>query len=589
MALSMKRTTYAGVVLLLVCGNLLFSGLVLAEDVGKPTPDSRMDWWRESRFGMFIHWGVYAVPAGTHDGKQIRHLGEWIMCNAKIPVARYKEYASEFNPVKYDPDAWMRMAKEAGMKYVVITAKHHDGFALFDSAVTDWDIVDATPYKKDLLAPLAEACREHDLKLGFYYSQAQDWTHKGGANNHWDPSHQGSMDDYIKNIAVPQVRELLTKYGDDIPAVLWWDTPNGMNPERARPLAEVLKLKPGIICNDRLGGGFSGDYETPEQNIPANALPGMEWETCMTMNGTWGYKSYLHNWKSSKNIIRTLAEINSKGGNFLLNVGPTAEGEIPQASIEILQAIGDWMKIYGESIYGSTAGPFRKLAWGCVSAMRQGDHTTLYLHVFDWPQDGRLLLPGLKNPILEARLLDGGNRLDASLEKNGVYVNLPMEAPDAADSVIELRIKGRPEVDHPSISAAADGSFVLGASDAVIHKSDDSGRHLPRIGPRGGVVEIYAWNNPKTWVTWDVDFDQPGSFLVKVTSGSVNNGQATIGVGDAVLAVTIPSNGSFKKHKTVTLGQLTIEKKGKSLLSLKPVVGKWANTSISNLILTPVQ
>src|SRR5262245_12071520 len=221
-----------------------------------PQSDARMKWWREARFGMFIHWGVYAVPAGSYKGQPVQGIGEWIMNRGRIPVAEYRQFARQFNPVKYDPDAWVRLAKEAGMKYIVITSKHHDGFALFDSKVTDWDVVRATPYGKDLLKPLAEACRRHGLKLGFYYSQAQDWNHPGGAasGGHWDTAQDGDMDAYLRQIAVPQVREVLSNYGPI--AVLWFDTPVNMTPERAALFLPLLKLQPGLIVNNRLGGGF---------------------------------------------------------------------------------------------------------------------------------------------------------------------------------------------------------------------------------------------------------------------------------------------------------------------------------------------
>jgi alpha-L-fucosidase len=229
--------------------------------------DARMKWWREARFGMFIHWGVYSVPAGTYNGKRIPGIGEWIMHNGKIPCAEYHEYAKQFNPVKYDPDEWVRIAKDAGMKYIVITSKHHDGFALFASKASRWNVVDATPYGKDLLKPLADACRRHGIRLGFYYSQAQDWNNPGGAaaGGHWDKAQDGDMTEYIRNVAVPQVREILTGYGDL--AVLWWDTPVDMTKERADLLIPLLKLRPGIINNNRLGGGYKGDTETPEQFI----------------------------------------------------------------------------------------------------------------------------------------------------------------------------------------------------------------------------------------------------------------------------------------------------------------------------------
>jgi alpha-L-fucosidase len=422
--------------------------------------DARMAWWRQARFGMFIHWGVYAVPAGTYKGKHIKGIGEWIMNQGRIPVAEYKEFAKQFNPVKYDPDAWVRLAKEAGMKYIVITSKHHDGFALFDSNVTDWDVVDATPYGKDLLKPLAEACRKHGIKLGFYYSQAQDWCHPGGAaiGGHWDNSQNGSMDEYIRNIAVPQVKEILTHYGDL--AVLWWDTPVDMTAERADMLQPLINLQPGIITNNRLGGGYQGDTETPEQHIPATGYKDRDWETCMTMNDTWGFKSYDNNWKSAKTLIRNLVDIASKGGNYLLNVGPTAEGEIPQPSIKRLQEIGRWMKVYGNSIYETTASPFARLPWGRCTKKEFVNGATLYLHVFDWPEDGKLLVPGLKNPIQQAYLMANLKTLKTSSEPQGVVVQLPEQPLDEIDTVVVLKVAGPLDIEKVSSTQAAKGEVL---------------------------------------------------------------------------------------------------------------------------------
>ncbi|HVW59106.1 MAG TPA: alpha-L-fucosidase, partial [Puia sp.] len=346
--------------------------------------DERMAWWREARFGMFIHWGVYALPAGTWQGHQVGHGGEWIMNRGKISVAGYQQMARQFNPVKYNPEAWVKMAKDAGMRYIVITAKHHDGFALFKTSASKWNVVDATAYGKDLLKPLVAACRKYGIRLGFYYSQAQDWNNLGGAaarkvasegwpnpdsaridaytlahSGHWDPAQTtDSMADYIDKVAVPQVRELLTNYGDV--AVLWWDTPTNMTDAFAEKLQAQLSLQPKIITNDRLKRpDFPGDYKTPEQKIPNLAdLDGKDWETCMTMNGTWGYKSYDNKWKTPTTLIHNLVDIASKGGNYLLNVGPTAEGEFPQGSIDDLKAIGAWMKVNSEAIYGTKASPF---------------------------------------------------------------------------------------------------------------------------------------------------------------------------------------------------------------------------------------
>jgi alpha-L-fucosidase len=220
----------------------------------KTLNDPKMDWWKEARFGMFIHWGLYAVPAGTYEGKQIPGIGEWIMNRGKIPMSVYQTYPTKFNPVKFNADAWVKLASEAGMKYLVITSKHHDGFAMFKSK-DPFNIVDATPFKKDPIKELAEACKKYKIRFGLYYSQAQDWNHPGGAasGGHWDSAQNGSMDKYIDEVAVPQVKEILDAYN---PAIIWWDTPTNMNPERATKLADLLKNRPDIITNNRLGGGY---------------------------------------------------------------------------------------------------------------------------------------------------------------------------------------------------------------------------------------------------------------------------------------------------------------------------------------------
>ena len=432
------------------------------------TQESRMKWWRDARFGMFIHWGVYAVPAGIYKGQKIERIGEWIMNRGKIPVAEYREFAKQFNPVLYDANEWVKMAKDAGMKYIVITAKHHDGFALFDSRATNWDMVDATPYKKDLLKPLAEACRRHGIKLGFYYSHAQDWTHPGGAairrvasegwanpdsaaidaytkanSGHWDPAQTTKpMAQYIDEIAVPQVKELLTNYGDV--AVFWWDTPTDMTDEYAAKLKALLQLQPMIVTNDRLKRpNYPGDYKTPEQRIPRlSELDGKDWETCMTMNETWGYKSWAHDWKSVETLVRNLIDIASKGGNYLLNVGPMADGTFPQESVAILKGMGQWMKQNGEAIYGSSASPFAPVEWGRITKKEGAATTVLYLHVFDWPKEGRLVTPAFSNQLVSVKLLGSNKKIKAKTGKAGVEISLPGTAPNKIASVIKMEVKG---------------------------------------------------------------------------------------------------------------------------------------------------
>jgi alpha-L-fucosidase len=448
----------------------------------------RMQWWKDAKFGMFIHWGLYAVPAGTYNGKQISGIGEWIMNRGKIPVSDYKAYARQFNPVNYNPEAWVKMAKDAGMKYIVITSKHHDGFALFDSKVTDWDVM-ATPYSKDLLKPLVDACHQQGMKIGFYYSQAQDWNHPGGAasGGHWDKAQDGDFDAYLDRIAVPQVREILSNYGEM--DILWWDTPQDMTTARAEKFLPILKQHPNLITNNRLGGGYKGDTETPEQFVPSTGFPGRNWETCMTMNDTWGYKSYDQNWKSAETLIRNLTEIVSKGGNFLLNVGPTALGEIPQPSVERLADIGKWLDVNKESIYGTTASPFNYLSWG--RATRKGQK--LYLHVFDYPVNARLGVP-MANKITKAYLLaDPKTTLKITMAGGGSSIQLPKTAPDKVNTVVVIEFTGEPIV-KPAPMAGLRATVSSQKSEISGGNNLTDGNRLTRweatAGERSATIEI---------------------------------------------------------------------------------------------------
>jgi alpha-L-fucosidase len=454
---------------ILVSWLLLNAESVIAQtkEIARPIPkessaerDARMKWWREARFGMFIHWGVYAVAGGEWKGKEVKTAGEWIMNGADIPVAEYETLAKRFNPVKYDPAEWVRIAKDAGMKYIVITSKHHDGFTLFDTKGTDWDVVDATPWGKDLLKPLADECRKQGLKFCTYYS-IMDWHHPAQEHGpkEYNPTRMkpGRKQEYIDFMKL-QLKELL---GSSNPDVLWFDGewPDWWTEEDGRDLyAYLRKLKPELVINNRIGKGrkgmegfnkgdqeYIGDFGTPEQQIPATGLPGVDWESCMTMNGTWGFHKHDTNWKSAETLIRNLVDIASKGGNYLLNVGPTAEGEIPPASVERLAAMGKWMKRNGESIYGTSASPFAAPKWGRVTTKSNQDGATiLYLHVFDWPTDGKISVPGLKNMVRGAQLLATGESLKTAQSENisGVTVEVARAAVDPVDTVIALEIDG---------------------------------------------------------------------------------------------------------------------------------------------------
>lgn len=453
-------------------GFLLLSHSLLAQKKVKILPqDEKMEWWREARLGMFIHFGVYAQFDGVYRGhEQVVKNGEWLMNRMKVPVQEYRDMAKNFNPSKYDAEAWVKMAKDAGMKYIVITAKHHDGFALFDTKASDWSITKASPYGKDILKPLAEACKKHGIKFGVYYSQAQDWTNPGGVTNRrpmrqgwanpdstkvdaytlahngsWDPAQQTKTTaDYFNGVSLPQVKELLSNYGEI--SVLWWDTPGGLTFEQTQQMSKMVKnLQPNVITNDRLDRKIGGDFKTPEQKIPNLAeLDGKDWETCMTMNNTWGYRTADHNWKPTEVLIRNTIDIASKGGNFLLNVGPKPDGTFPEESVIRLKEMGMWMKKYGAAIYGSHTNPIAYPDWGRITAKNDENSTTLYLSVFNWPSNGTLKLEGLNNKAISASLLGENGKLKLKQGDDGVLeiTALPNQAPDKIASVIAVKLDG---------------------------------------------------------------------------------------------------------------------------------------------------
>ena len=533
--------------------------------------EAKMGWWRDARFGMFIHWGIYAVPAGEWNGRRIGGSSEWILKDASIPIADYQALAAQFNPQRFDADQWVAIAKNAGMKYIIITAKHHDGFAMFRSAAHPFNIYDATPFKRDPLAELAAACRKAGMKFGFYYSHDQDWTAPGGAviGKTWDRAQEGDFEDYLRTKSIPQFKELLNNY-QPAPDVIWFDTPTTeMTPELARQFIDLIKpAHPNLIWNERLGGGFKGNYRTPENHIPADGMKGRDgqpedWEVCMTMNGAWGFKKHDHRWKSPETLVRNLTDIASKGGNFLLNVGPTAEGLIPAPSVERLAEVGRWLSVNGESIYGTTAAPFKKQPdWGRIT--RKGD--TLYLHVFTWPKDGKLTLP-VANASTSARLLAApAARLTTAATERGLEITLPSAAPDRINTVVAVALAGPlVEIAPPPIAQADDGRLTLLAAAAEITgdklKLEDG--HEPNLG---------WWSDTRSHATWTVRITRPGVFtpaLLSACDAQNAGSEFTLALGDQSVTGTVADSGGWKNYRAAPLGRLRIDRPGTYTVSLK--------------------
>ena len=543
------------------------------------------EWFAGARFGMFIHWGVYAVPAGVWEGKEIPGIGEWIMKNARIPVANYRALARDFTASHYEPKRWAALAKEAGMEYVIITGKHHDGFSLYDSAVTDWDVASSAA-ARDLLLPLAQAVRAEGLKFGIYYSQSQDWVHPGGGifeeQPAWDRIQEGSFDTYLARIALPQVREILDRYRPD---VIWWDTPGAvMTPARAQPFVEEIRSRPNLISNDRLGGGFAGDTMTPEQHIPPRGYPGQMFEVCMTMNDTWGFKAQDQNWKSTRQLLGHLSDIASKGGNFLLNLGPTAAGEIPAPSVDRLREIGRWMKTNGEAIHGTLASPFpRRLSWGRVTRRPQGAGEVLYLHVWEIPSDGVLLLPRLADEPVRAQALGSSGSVSVRKTPAGLQVLLGKSAADELLPVLKLEFSQPvrlPESDFPS--PGPDGNIRLAAWEADCLGHHDGNLHM--VG-QGEEAHLANWKNPEYAVEYQVANPVAGTWQVRAEISAERDTRIHLRVGKE----TTPAQVAATAGEWVwqDLGPVRLPA-GAGTVGLQPFPDGWSEIRLRRVELIPV-
>lgn len=446
------------------------------------TSDSRMSWWREARFGLFIHWGLYATLEGEWKGGT--DYGEWIRDSAHIPRAEYDELVKRFTAEKFDADRWASLAADAGMRYVVITTKHHDGFCLWKSDATDFD-VESTPFGKDVMAEIARAFRAKGLKVCWYHS-IMDWHHDDYLpRRNWEKDRTTEGADFARYVDYlhTQVTELLTRYGPI--GVMWFDGEweSTWNHEQGQALYDLCRrLQPDVIVDNRVdvgrggmagmttGDGFAGDFGTPEQEVPETGLPGVDWESCMTMNRHWGWNRADTGWKSPRELIRTLVDVASKGGNLLLNIGPQPNGELPQLAVERLEAIAKWMKANHDAIHGTLASPVPAPSFGRITMRRDGDRTTLYLCVFDRPSDGVLHVPGIGNAPRSASLLGRHVSLRARREDDGIAVDLPDTGLDENCTVVELELFGAPIAYlAPEVSAPSD--VFLDRTEIVIRAS----------------------------------------------------------------------------------------------------------------------
>jgi len=560
----------------------MWGGARASELIGN---ESRAALFADGNYGMFIHWGLYSSLAGQWDGKTYYGIGEWIMNPrvAGIPPAEYQKVAKVFNPVDFDARAIARLAKSAGMKWIIITSKHHDGFAMFDSA-HPFNIVDATPFKRDPMKELSEACREQGLAFGFYYSHNQDWTTPGGTGgpaNNADGS-QATFERYFREKCFPQVKEICENYGDL--GYIWFDTPSGMPEELVREMADyVRKAQPQAMLCSRIGYGL-GDYVSlGDMAVPTMNQPGL-WETCDTTNDSWSYAWYDSNWKDAKTILSRLVATVARGGTYLLNVGPDGLGRVPEAAVRYLEESGEWIQRYPEVVYGAESSPWgHALPWGDVTV--QDD--TLNLVVFDWPADGRLLLPGLKTPIESAELLVAGEAHAVKWEKHGSWVSiqLPARAPEALVSVIRVNLQGACEVDQTMGIHPNNESRLLVEFGEVTQAEAQEQRWMEKFGEWKHVYQVSNWQEGGH-VTWTVDVMESGFYHLGLNYRG--EGRLVWRIETDEGAIVQNQQNSSHVYDEFPMGLVEFKSAGRHTVRVSLVDGDPAKSSLQWLSFNPV-
>jgi alpha-L-fucosidase len=436
------------------------------------SPDAQ--WFRDAKFGIFIHWGLYSELGNEWEGKSYYGSGEWIMNRAKIPVAQYAQIAARFNPTNFNAAEWADFVKASGARYLVVTAKHHEGFAMYGSKVSPYNIVDATPYHQDPMKALADACRGDDLKFGFYYSQFLDWHEENGGGNTWDFGKTNKdYQLYYATKSIPQIKELLSNYGPL--GMMWFDMPGGMNRDETLAfMARVRQLQPDCLISSRVGNGFGDFRDLGDSELPTGVIDG-PWEALFTHNDSWGFIKNDTDFKSPQDVLHLLASVAARGGNLILNVGPDGTGRIPDMSQRYLREVGAWLKENGESIYGTTRSPIPDQPWG-VATLKPN---RLFLHVFQRPKDGVLFVPAFSATAKQAALLAGGEQLKMEQSGDDLEIFLPTELPDTRDTVVAVDFDGALHdawTNTPAILSRQFDSFSVDASRAQLTGQATAGR-----------------------------------------------------------------------------------------------------------------
>lgn len=545
------------------------------------TDGERGQLFEEGNYAMFIHWGLYSHLANRYQGKTYYGIGEWIMNKgmADIPVEAYMRVAKAFNPVHFDADAIARLAKEAGMKYVVITAKHHDGFAMYDSDANDFNIIDATPFKRDPMQELAEACAKQGLGLGFYYSHNVDWTFPGATQGPKETKCGQRVDFtyYYQNKCRPQIEELTSNYGPI--EIIWFDTPGSIPKDYVEELIEIVREnQPGALVSGRAGYGL-GDYASlGDMEVPSGNVEGL-WETVDTTNDSWSYAWYDHNWKTPKEIIERLVSTVARGGTYMLNLGPRGDGSIPEPPAKALRKSGKWIERYPYVVYGSAASPWgRALPWGDVTVQEN----RLFLSIFTMPEDHVLNLPGLKTGIESVALIEDGQEkpLHYTQEKGWTRITLPLEIEEPLIPVIKIELSAAPEVDDywgidPAVPTVIPAEFA-----EVQHAKKSKKGWMEKFGEWKHAFRVYDWEDGGK-ATWEVEVLEPGYYHVDLTYAGSGRLAWKVGIDDgAEIQNQQNSSHNFQKFP---IGWIEFPQTGRYKINVSCIEGDRKAASLKSI------
>ena len=542
--------------------------------------------FEQGNYAMFIHWGLYSQLANKVKDKTYYGIGEWIMNPrmAGIPVAEYEELAKTFNPDKFDAKAIAKLAKDAGMKYVVITSKHHDGFAMYDSKSNDFNVVKATPYNYDPMKDLAKACKEVGIGFGFYYSHNQDWTFPGG-NGGPEKDAEGNaadFDDYFVKKCLPQVKEITSEYGPI--EIVWFDTPGNMPKKYVEELVAVVrKNQPNAMICGRAGHGL-GDYQSlGDMEVPVSNQPGL-WETVDTTNDSWAYAWYDQNWKAPKLILERLIATVARGGTYMLNIGPRGDGSVPQNAADTLRVSGEWIHRYPQVVYGTDASPWQHaLPWGDVTVKDK----TMFLTVSEWPTNGKLYLPGLKTGIKSAKVLRGAESetIEYQNENGWICFTVPAAAPEKLISVIQVELEAKPEAD-PCFGIDPDANTDLLSEFATVKGAKkETKQWMEKFGEWKHTNQISEWE-PGSAATWEVNVLKPGCYQVDLTYAGEPRLVWSVAV-DGGETIQNQQNASLN-YQSFQIGWLNFPKPGKYRVNVSCIEGITKTASLKSISFTAI-